>query len=291
MFSFQEVLTACGFTTSSNRTYAMDLNKICHQVVALSKKAGDFLTTEALYFDKKAIEVKGLNDFVSYVDKGAEKLIVEALQQILPEAGFIAEEGTGAPVKNGYNWIIDPLDGTTNFIHGLPLYVVSIALSGPTGELLLGVVNEPNRGECFYAIKGGGAFLNAAPIHVSAATSLSQSLVATGFPYTDFDKSKQYLQVLAQLMQASHGLRRLGAAALDLAYVACGRFDAFFEYNLNAWDVAAGALLVREAGGNASTFQNKDDCIFGREIIAGGAVHQALQTTVYRHFYEQVSID
>jgi myo-inositol-1(or 4)-monophosphatase len=267
----------------------MDLNHLCNQVIALAREAGDFLVTESSTFKSHFVETKGLNDFVSYVDKESERMIVEKLREILPGSGFIAEEGTGEPVEGGYNWIIDPLDGTTNFVHGIPFYAVSIALSGPDGELLVGVVHEPNHGECFHAYKGGGAHLNGAPIEVSHADTLSRGLLATGFPYTDFKHMRQYMRSLRELMQRCHGLRRIGSAALDLSYVACGRFEAFFEYNLNPWDVAAGTLLVREAGGKATTFQNGSDCVFGREMIAAGDIHPELLEIVYRHFYGDAS--
>lgn len=263
----------------------MDLNQICHHVVALAREAGDFLVTESRTFKSHQIETKGLNDFVSYVDKESEKMIVEGLRKILPHSGFIAEEGTGDRVEGGYNWIIDPLDGTTNFVHGIPFYAVSIALESPDKELLIGVVHEPNHNECFYAVKDGGAFLNGKPIQVSPAEDISRGLLATGFPYSDFKQMPQYILSLRELMQKCHGLRRIGSAALDLAYVACGRFEAFFEYNLRPWDVAAGTLLVREAGGKATTFQDGIDCVFGKEIIASGIIHHELLAIINKHFY------
>ncbi len=263
----------------------MELQECCNQVVDLAKKAGLFLLQEAKGFEASAIEMKGLNDMVSYVDKESEKMIVAKLREIMPEAGFIAEEGTGEPVEGGYNWVIDPLDGTTNFVHGVPFYSVSIALAGPDKKILIGVVYEPNREECFYAYAGGGAFLNGSPIYVSEADELSRGLLATGFPYTDFRHMRQYMKSLKELMEKCHGLRRIGSAALDLAYVACGRFEAFFEYNLNPWDVAAGALIVEEAGGKATAFRESLNCVFDREMIAGGKVHAELLEVVNRNFY------
>lgn len=266
----------------------MKLQEYRHQVSDLAKETGAFILKEAEGFQVSDIEVKGLNDFVSYVDKEAEKKIVEGLRSILPEAGFIAEEGTGEPKAGGYNWVIDPLDGTTNFVHGIPFYAISIALAGPNQEILIGVVYEPNRDECFSAHKGGGATMNGKPIAVSGASTLSKGLLATGFPYSDFDHMPQYINSLQELMQKCHGLRRIGSAALDLSYVACGRFEAFFEYNLNPWDVAAGSLLVEEAGGKATAFQEGKNCVFDKEMIASsGAVHQELLEIIRKNFYEE----
>jgi len=254
----------------------MDLNQLLEITKSIAKEAGAFIRKERQSFKVESIEHKGFNDLVSYVDKEAEKIIVEGLQRALPEAGFITEEGTNNVKQEVYNWIIDPLDGTTNFIHGLPVFSVSIALIKEE-VLLLGVVYEINLDECFWAIAGEGAFCNGQPIKVSAAPKLSDSLIATGFPYYDFDLISNYLAALHRLMQKSHGIRRLGSAAVDLAYVACGRVDAFFEYNLNSYDVAAGALIVIEAGGQVTDFEGGKDFVFGRQILASNAmIHSEL---------------
>lgn len=237
------------------------------QVVRLATDVAAFQRQELAVFKRNDIEHKGLHDLVSYVDRASEEQLVRGLQQLLPEAGFITEEGTVAQEKKSLVWIIDPLDGTTNFTHGLPFFAISIALlSGD--DLVLGLVLESNREECFTAVRGGGAFLNGQPIHVSSIQSLNESLLATGFPYYAFDKMPQYLEVLGYFMKHSQGMRRIGSAALDLAYVACGRFEGYFEYNLNSYDVAAGALLVQEAGGTVSDFQGGNNFVFGREILA-----------------------
>ncbi|MCL4171156.1 UNVERIFIED_CONTAM: hypothetical protein GTU68_039147, partial [Idotea baltica] len=199
-------------------------------------------------FKQADVEVKELNNFVSYVDKQAEQRFVTALELLLPEAGFIAEEGTSSKKGERYHWIIDPLDGTTNYVHGIPFYCTSVALMDGD-ELVMGVIYEPNTQECFHALTGQGAFLNGKPINVTDNSVLSDCLLATGFPYDDFEREDAFFKVLKTLTQQSRGLRRLGSAALDLAYVACGRFDGFFEYGLNPWDVAAGALIVQEAEG------------------------------------------
>ena len=240
----------------------MDLKQLCQEVTLIAKEAGTFIKTEFHAFDKSKIEYKETNNLVSYVDKGAEKIIVEALKELLPEAGFIAEEGTATHQGEELVWIIDPLDGTTNFSHGLPIWSISIALR-KGDEALVGVVYEPNLDEIFYAWKNGGAYCNDKAIQVSQETSLSKSLIATGFPYYQFEQSDKYLNILGELMQKTHGLRRWGSAAVDLAYTACGRYEGFFEYNLNSYDVAAGLLLVTEAGGEIADFGDGNKYLSG----------------------------
>ena len=257
----------------------MNFELLLEQTIDIVKEVSSFIETESKHFDINRIEKKGFNDLVSYVDKEAEKRLVRKLSQVLPDAGFIAEEGTSSVRSDEYNWIIDPLDGTTNFTHGLPVYAISVALVHKN-DLILGVVNEINRKECFSAIKGQGAKLNGASISVSEIDTLGESLMATGFPYYNFDDMQKYLSILNDLMQSTHGLRRMGSAAVDLAYVACGRFEGFFEYNLNAWDVAAGALIVQEAGGQVSDFGGNSNYLFGREIIAAGPTHGSLLQTI-----------
>ncbi|MDP1802938.1 MAG: inositol monophosphatase family protein [Bacteroidota bacterium] len=242
------------------------LNSILPSVISTAKKAGAFIQKERENFSQDKVEIKGLNDLVSYVDKTAEAIIVKELQTILPQAGFIVEENTLSEKKE-YNWIVDPLDGTTNFVHGILCYAVSIALEYK-GEIILGVVLEVSRNECFYAVKNGGAFLNEKPIKVSVNKELKDCLIATGFPIYNFERIDPYLKTLEQLMRSTHGVRRIGAAAADLCYLACGRVDAFFEYNLNSWDVAAGVLIVNEAGGKVSDFTLGNNWLFGKELIA-----------------------
>jgi myo-inositol-1(or 4)-monophosphatase len=261
----------------------MDLEKIARQTVALSHEVGTYIRIEATRFDHQAVEEKGLNDLVSYVDRTAEKKIVLGLRNILPPAGFITEEGTAGYEKEEYRWVVDPLDGTTNFTHGLPVYAISIALMY-LDDLVLGVVYEINKDEMFWAVKGAGAWLNEARIKVSSRSKLSDSLLATGFPYNNFEHVEVYLKVLHEFMQSTHGLRRMGSAAVDLAYVACGRFEGFFEYNLNAWDIAAGSLIVQEAGGTVTDFSLGDDYLFGREIIAGGKLQVEIQKVIAKHW-------
>lgn len=258
---------------------------LCSKVIAIARLTGNFIRKEAMSFDTNAIEYKGLNDLVSYVDKNAEKQLVRNLSKLLPDAGFITEEETIDTLGKTYTWIIDPLDGTTNFIHGIPTYAISIALY-EEDKPVIGIVYEINRGEMFFTFKGGAAYLNNKEIKVSKNDKLSQSLLATGFPYYQFDKQLQYIQLFTEMMQKCHGLRRIGSAAVDLAYVACGRFDAYFEYNLNSYDVAAGAYLVQQAGGSVMNFSGGDEFLEKREMLATNAkVTDEILVTIKKYFY------
>ncbi|MCC6839363.1 MAG: inositol monophosphatase [Flavobacteriales bacterium] len=266
----------------------MQLQKLTEQVALLSRQVAAFIRTESLRFTEAEVENKGLNNLVSYVDKQAEQRFVDGLKELLPEAGFIAEEGTGERT-GGLNWIIDPLDGTTNFVHGVPCYCTSVALVQGS-EVLLGVVLEVTRDECFSAWQGGGAWLNGKPVRVSGRSHLQDSLLATGFPYDDFGFESEYMDLLRELMHRTRGIRRLGSAAADLAYVACGRFEAFYEYGLNSWDVAAGVILVREAGGRVSGFHPTKDPVFDEEIVASNsAIHEELLEVIERSWQRQDS--
>jgi len=240
---------------------------LCLFTCDIARSAGKFMAEERKSFDDSKIETKGLHDLVSYVDRTSEKRIIAGLQEVLPESGFIAEEGTSTKRGDRFNWVIDPLDGTTNFIQGVPVYAVSIGLLD-YDELVLGVVYEVGRDECFYAWKDGGAYLNGKPIHVSERNSIQDALLATGFPYNDFSKLEEYLVFLKWTMTNARGVRRLGSAATDLAYVACGRFDAFWEYDLKPWDVAAGVVIVKEAGGTVTDYSSGNNYLFGKEIVA-----------------------
>ena len=254
----------------------IDLFALEKNVMNLCLEVGDFIDREGSAFDRSRIEQKeGFNNLVSYVDKESEKKLVTALSAILPGSGFIAEEGTAIQGTNGYQWIIDPLDGTTNFTHGLPLFAISIGLSFQD-KIVLGIVYEVNKKEMFHTIKGSPAYCNDKETHVSPITTLQESLLATGFPYYEFDQMEAYLRIIRNFLRQSHGVRRLGSAATDLAYVACGRFEGFFEYNLNAWDVAAGAFLVQQAGGTVTDFTAGNNFLFGRELCAGCGVHGAM---------------
>ncbi len=242
----------------------LNLHKLADQVRQVALEAGGYIRTQRDTFGYHMVEVKGINDLVSHVDRTSEKMIVTNLHKIMPDAGFIVEEDTLSS-RQEYNWIVDPLDGTTNFVHGVPCYAVSIALE-TRGLIIAGVVYEVSRNECFWATKNGGAFMNGNRISVSQRASLSQSLVATGFPIYNFSRMDSYMHALEYCMRHTHGVRRIGAAAADLCYLACGRVDAFFEYNLNPWDVAAGALIIQEAGGTVSDFSGGNNWLFEKEI-------------------------
>jgi myo-inositol-1(or 4)-monophosphatase len=244
----------------------MNLEKLCEEVREIVGEAAVFISSE---LDKRVelnVEVKGRHNYVTHVDKAAEKMLVKGLSALIPESGFIAEEGTSTKRGEKYNWIIDPLDGTTNYIHGLPPFAISVALMADH-EIILGVVYEMGLKECFYAWKGSKAYLNGKEIHVSKTNKVSDSLIATGFPYTDFSYLSYFMETVRFFMENSHGLRRLGSAATDIAYIACGRFEAFYEYGLNPWDVAAGILIVKQAGGRVSDFHGGDNYLFGGEIV------------------------
>lgn len=262
----------------------MHLENLANQVIDVSKAAGDFIRQERKSFNSDKIEYKGLNDMVSYVDKTAEQIIVKNLEKILPEAGFITEEKTTTKIGERYNWIIDPLDGTTNFIHGVPTYSVSIALK-EYDELIFGVVYEINLDECFYAWKDAPTYLNGKEIKVSNNPTIGSSLIATGFPYYDFEKQPAYISLFTELMKSCHGLRRLGSAAVDLAYTACGRFEAFYEYNLNPWDIAAGVVIVRQAGGQVVNYKGGDEVMNTRELLAtNGKITKEMLDIIQKYF-------
>lgn len=243
------------------------LEKLTAETCEIVREVAKFLLEEKGKVQNQQIEVKSKNSLVSYVDKTAEKMLVEKLQKLLPESVFLTEEETIENQDGDWQWIIDPLDGTTNFLHDLPCFSISVALRFQE-ELVIGVVQEVNEAETFYAFKNGGAYLNGQKISVSKTKTLSEALVATGFPYYDYSKVDNYMVMLKYLMQETRGIRRFGSAAVDLVYVACGRFDAYFEYSLNAWDVAAGALIVQEAGGKINDFHGGNDFLFGKEIVA-----------------------
>lgn len=259
----------------------MNTGDTVKEVVEIVRNVAQFIQKESEGFTLEDAEQKGKNDLVSYVDKTAEKMLVEKLVALLPKSGVLAEEGTH--VKAPVMWIIDPLDGTTNFVHGVPTYAISVALK-EDDEVILGVVYEINRGEAFYAWKDGGAYLNGQKIHVSTSDRVKDCLVATGFPVQNFDRIGSYLKLVENLIRNSHGLRRVGSAATDLAYVACGRYDAFFEYNLSPWDVAAGSLLVKEAGGTVTDYKGSEDFIFGRQILAAGGIHPYMLKTIQEYW-------
>jgi myo-inositol-1(or 4)-monophosphatase len=233
----------------------------------LAREAGDLLMS---YFGKVAIEYKGDADLVTKADRTSEKLIVEHIRHRWPDHDLIGEEGSRKETGNDYRWYVDPLDGTTNFAHGYPVFCVSLALEYKK-QRIAGVIFDPNRNE-----KGSGARMNGTPIQVSRTSRLQESLVATGFPSHKRHKNPN-IHFYHQLTLRSHGVRRAGSAALDLCYVACARYDAFWEFNLNPWDTAAGVLIVEEAGGSVSNFSGQPFSIDSRQVLASNTLlHQEL---------------
>jgi myo-inositol-1(or 4)-monophosphatase len=262
----------------------MNIEKITANICEVARNTGHFVKDNVNKLDSDDIQSKSAHDFVTRIDKSSEEKIIKQLSLVLPEAGFIAEESTQLKTADEYNWVVDPIDGTTNFIHGIPCYSISIALM-QNGKVISGVVYEINMDECFYSFGEGSSFLNGKIIKVSTAPKLSDSLVATGFPNVNYSFIEEYFNVLKELMFTTHGIRRLGSAAVDLAYVACGRFEAFYEYNLNPWDVAAGAFIVEQAGGKMTDFIGGDNYIFGKELISSNAlVHDEIVNIIKKHF-------
>ncbi len=261
----------------------MNLPKLITEVTELARMAGTFIREESTKIQTVDIEQKGLHDLVSYVDRGAEQMILKGLQDILPGSGYLAEE-TGRTDEREWCWIVDPLDGTTNFVHKIPLYSISIGLQRHK-KLVGAVVYEVNLDECFYAWGHGEVFLNGKPIRVSECKTMNDSLIATGFPYYDFSRLKPYLALFEDLVKNTQGIRRLGSAAVDLAYVACGRFEAFYEYGLHPWDMAAGVFLVECAGGKVSGFAGEKEVVFGKDILASnGHLHDTLLEKTGKYF-------
>ncbi|WP_430417889.1 inositol monophosphatase family protein [Methylibium petroleiphilum] len=246
------------------------LHPMLNTAVKAARTAGALINRASLDIERVTVTAKSHNDFVTEVDQAAEAAIIETLLGAYPGHGILAEETgrTHGAKDSDYLWIIDPLDGTTNFIHGFPVYAVSIALAF-RGQIQQAVVYDPSRNDLFYASKGRGAFLNDKRLRVSKRSRLLESLIGTGFPFRKGDNFKRYLKMFEEVMQHCAGLRRPGAAALDLCYVAAGWYDGFFETGLNPWDIAAGSLIITEAGGLIGNFTGESDFLYQREIVAG----------------------
>jgi len=246
------------------------------QIRQIAQQAGDLLMS---HFGKVEVEYKGEVDIVTKADRESETLIVGAIRKLWPGHDITGEEGTNTKTGSDFRWYIDPLDGTTNFAHGYPVFCVSIALEH-RNERIAGVVYDPTRREMFAAEKGSGAELNGRPIHVSKIRDLSECIVATGFPSQKRHRNPN-IHFYHQITMKTHGIRRAGSAAMDLAYVACGRFDGYWELNLNPWDTAAGVLIVQEAGGLVTDFWNAPFDIASKEVLAGNpAIHPALMQEI-----------
>jgi myo-inositol-1(or 4)-monophosphatase len=246
------------------------LHPMLNTAIKAARSAGAIINRASMDLDLLKVNTKSPNDFVTEVDHAAEAAVIETLLGAYPGHGILAEEsGRAHGAKDSdYVWIIDPLDGTTNFIHGFPVYAVSIALAF-RGQVQQAVVYDPTRNDLFFASKGRGAFLNDKRLRVSKRIRLAECLISTGFPFRKGDNFKRYLQMLETLMPLCAGLRRPGAAALDLCYVAAGFCDGFFETGLSPWDIAAGSLLITEAGGLIGNFTGEADYLYQREVVAG----------------------
>ena len=246
------------------------LHPMLNIAVKAARAAGSIINRAALDLEVLRVGTKGPNDYVSEVDQAAENAIIDVLLEAYPGHGILAEEsGRARGAKDSeYTWIIDPLDGTTNFLHGFPVYCVSIALAH-RGVVQQAVVYDPTRNDLFFASRGRGAFLNDRRLRVSKRTRISDSLIGTGFPFRKGDNFKRYVKMFEEVMQSCAGLRRPGAAALDLCYVAAGYYDGFFETGLNPWDAAAGSLIITEAGGLIGNFTGESDFLYQREVVAG----------------------
>jgi len=249
---------------------AQALHPMLNVAVKAARVAGALINRASLDLDLLKVDTKAPNDFVTEVDQAAEEVIIDTLRAAYPGHAILAEESgrTGGAKDSEYLWIIDPLDGTTNFIHGLPVYAVSIALAH-RNQVQQAVVYDPTRNDLFYASKGRGAFRNDKRLRVSKRIRLTESLIGTGFPFRKGDNYERYLQMFEAVMQHCAGLRRPGAAALDLCYVAAGYYDGFFETGLSPWDIAAGSLLITEAGGLIGNFTGESDFLYQREVVAG----------------------
>jgi myo-inositol-1(or 4)-monophosphatase len=234
--------------------------------VKAARRAGAIITRASRDLDLIPVQRKAPNDFVSEVDRAAEQAIIEVLLKAYPDHEILAEE-SGSTGRSEFVWIIDPLDGTTNFLHGFPHYAVSIALSH-RGQLKQAVVFDPTKNDLFTASRGSGAFLNDRRIRVSSRDKLADALLGTGFPFRELASLDLYIAIFKDLIQKTVGLRRPGSAALDLAYVACGRYDGFWEMGLSAWDIAGGALLIMEAGGLVSDFEGNDQFLESGNVLA-----------------------
>ena len=249
---------------------SQSLHPMLNIAIKAARAAGAVINRASLDIEKVQVEAKGVNDFVTEVDKHAEAVIVDTILAAYPGHGILAEEsGRSLGAKDSeFLWIIDPLDGTTNFIHGFPVYAVSIALAW-RGVVQQAVVYDPNRNDLFYASRGRGAYLNDRRLRVSKRLRLADSLIGTGFPFRKGDNFKRYMKMFEEISQQCAGLRRPGAASLDLCYVAAGWYDGFFETGLSPWDIAAASLIITEAGGLIGNFSGEADFLYQREVVAG----------------------
>lgn len=264
------------------------MNPALNIAIKAARKAGSLILRHMDRLDGLTVSLKGRNDYVSEVDRQAEEEIVAILRRAYPQHGILAEEG-GSQAGDEYKWIIDPLDGTTNYLHGFPQFAISIALER-RGHMEQGVVYDPLREELFTASRGVGAFLNDRRVRVSTIKTLEGSLLGTGFPFRHQQHLDAYLETFRALHGDPAGIRRAGSAALDLAYVAAGRLDGFWEIGLKIWDTAAGSLLVQEAGGMVGDFGGGDDFLHTGNVVAGNPrVYAAILQAIAPHLPPQLA--
>lgn len=262
----------------------MDFVLLMDQALKVTGGAAQFIKSQAGKVEAASIEVKSRNSLVSYVDKEAEQILVKGLREIIPSAGFITEEATVDQITSEFTWVIDPLDGTTNFLQQIPVYSVSVGLLHHD-EIVMGIVADIEQNDVYYAWRGGGAWRNGESIHVSECTDVSDSVVATGFPYASRDVLPQLTATFDYFLKNARGIRRLGSAAIDLVYVACGRFDAYYETSLNPWDIAGGIIIVQEAGGVISDFKNGNTMLQNGQVIAAPKIlHEQLVAQIQGFF-------
>lgn len=249
--------------------------------VRAARRAGDYIVRRYDNLPRLHVHAKGRNDFVSEVDRTAEDMILKTIRKAYPAHAYLAEE-SGARGHGPYRWIVDPLDGTTNFLHGCPQFAVSIALEHKR-RIIHGVVYDPLLQEIFTASRGNGAYLNDRRIRASGTEHLRDALLGTGFPFRELERLSEYLPLFERMCSSCAGVRRFGAAALDLAYVACGRLDGFWEFDLHPWDIAAGILLIEEAGGIVTGLRGRENPLRNGNVLAGNpAVHRQMRRLIGR---------
>ncbi|MCB0665309.1 MAG: inositol monophosphatase [Saprospiraceae bacterium] len=254
----------------------INLETLTYQCLELVQSVGMYIKEQQTKVVNDDIIAKKQNSFVTFVDREAEARLISRLQTLLPDATYITEEDTVENINSEISWIVDPLDGTTNFLYGIPIYSISLALK-LEDKISIGIVHAIQQNESFFAWDKGGAFLNKKPIKISKRTRLIDAVVGTGFPYDKKKRVEEPYRIMKELLGNVRGIRRLGSAAMDLAYVACGRLDAYYETNLNAWDVAAGGKIVEEAGGKVADFEDTTDWIWGKSILAANPeLHKTL---------------
>jgi myo-inositol-1(or 4)-monophosphatase len=264
------------------------MHPFLNTAVKAARRAGSLINRASMDLDKIEVTAKQPNDFVTEVDRAAEEAIIDVIREAYPEHAILAEESGDSGAESELQWIIDPLDGTTNFIHGFPQYSISIALA-ERGIVQHAVVYDPNRNDLFTASKGRGAFLNDRRIRVGKRAKLFDALIGTGFPFKEMAHMDAYLGMFKELAGKTAGMRRPGSAALDLAWLACGRTDGFFEIGLKSWDMAAGVLLVTEAGGLASDFAGEGDYLETGNLVAGSPkIFTQLLQIVQTHCTEEL---